>query len=369
MRLKGGLNKLRMKKLLSLMLVMSFLVCVSGVVAIDTTIELSDRGDGVSEWSSLHVTSGDYSTYLYAPLITVPGGPSENYHEARIRIIPTTPLDLSAFNTMSWEQYVNAGYMAHVDVFLDNGKTLIFEGAKSTDGVYCDSSDPYPTGELTTFGVDRGEQINVDTYAWENGPIPGPCGDPDFEEIHNTLGEWKVAEGYAGAKITAFEIEVDGWIPTIAESEVYIDEVMINGEEVVIEYSDSGSQDLGADLDDVVSISVTPPTISFGNIPRGVGITKSGDAITINGSDSDTESGEVYVYVDVTGTDEGFYETLLELELPILGFTNILGVGALEIPDNESVVYNTQLHGDTTSYTSGPKQATIVYTAYGTPLS
>lgn len=131
----------------------------------------------------------------------------------RVTIIPETPMLLSALSTISWDANVIQGYMPHVDVFLSNEETLIFEGAKSTaNGDMCDVT-PYLTGEMTTFGVGRGEVIDDTTYAWQNGNIPGPCGDSSFEEIHKTLLDWKAEYG-AGVSILRFEVEVDNWIPT-----------------------------------------------------------------------------------------------------------------------------------------------------------
>jgi len=128
------------------------------------------------------------------------------------------------------------------------------------------------------------------------------------------------------------------------------------------------SQVVIGDLDDIISISVNP-SVSFGAITRGSEIIKSGTQITIDGSASDTENGVVYVYAEVTGEDKNFYDSLLEIEVENV-FYNIIDPSfpVLEIPDDDSVPYNTQLHGNTLGFTSGKKQVTIVYTAYGEPL-
>ena len=153
--------------------------------------------------------------------------------EDRVTVLPTESFDtLFELNTISWDANVLAGYMPHVDVFLDNGKTLIFEGAKSTDGVWCDATTPYPDGELTTFGVDRGEEINDATYAWENGDIPGPCGGVEFELIHNPLSEWKTIYGNVG--ILKLEFEVDTWILELPIADSDVSGIKVNGDLVEV---------------------------------------------------------------------------------------------------------------------------------------
>jgi hypothetical protein len=358
-----------MKRLLSLVLMATLLVSIGGVLGVGTA-GLSTTGNAVAEWSSLHVTSGSQSAHLQADHIT--SYPPTN--EGRLRIVPNPDMTLSQLNTISWQQYVQVGYISHIDVLLDLNKdgevddTLVFEYAKVNPSD-CDNSEDYPTGEVNTFG-DKGT-ISETSYAWLNSGPAGPCGDPSF--IHGSLANWKAGSVSGGesvsgtADIIAFEIEVDGWIEG---SEAYIDEVMINGAEVEIEDTSSGSQGLDSDLDDIVSISISPDTLNFGAIPRGPSIVKEAvnNPILIDGSASDTESENVYVYADVTGTDEAFYEALLELETSPGVWENIMDITYLTIPDDDSKTYNTQLHGNTIPYEAGPKQATIVYTAYGTPI-
>jgi cysteine-rich repeat protein len=163
----------------------------------------------------------DDSAHIFAPLIT--DFPPSN--EGRVRV-ELTGMTLDELDTISWDANVLQGYLPHVDVFLDNGKVLVFEYAK-VDPVLCDNA-PYPTGNLNTFG-DKGI-VDDSAYAWLSSGPAGPCGDETFDANHNSLADWKLSDG--GQDVLAIEIEVDGWIAT---SEADVNNIMINGEEVIID--------------------------------------------------------------------------------------------------------------------------------------
>ena len=135
-------------------------------------------------------------------------------------------MTLSSFNTMSWDVNVKAGYIAHVDVVLDNGETLVFEYAKVNPSIGCDEGIAnYPTGEVNTFG-DKGI-VDSNAKAWLSSGISGGCITPAFIDNWKTLSEWKST--YLDAKILRFEIEVDNWIEA---SNSMVSNVVINGEDV-----------------------------------------------------------------------------------------------------------------------------------------
>ncbi len=219
-KLSAG-NRILSRFLLLFSIMVLFVASVSSVMGASLEVipaELTVKNSATATWNS------DNS----ANLVTT--GSVGSGDEARI-VIQASDVDvntLNDLNTISWDVNVISGYLPHVDVFLDNGQTLIFEGAKSTapDSVYCDVQ-PYPDGQITTFGVGRGEEINDNTYAWENGPIPGPCGDSAFELIHKSLADWKTF--YGDVAVLRFEIEVDNWIPTLPNPEADIDNIKING--------------------------------------------------------------------------------------------------------------------------------------------
>ena len=128
--------------------------------------------------------------------------------------------DLSDLETISWEADVISGYLPHVDVFLDNGETLVFEYAK-VDPAQCDNA-PYPTGTLNTFD-DKGI-VDGNAKAWLSSGVPGPCGDPTFEANYKTLTDWKTF--YPIAKVERIEVEVDNWIAS-SNSDAW--DVEVNG--------------------------------------------------------------------------------------------------------------------------------------------
>lgn len=127
---------------------------------------------------------------------------------------------LESLESISWDAVVLAGYLPHVDVFLDNGEVLVFEYAKVQP--VCDNA-PYPTGSLNTF-ADKGI-VDDTAKAWLSSGVPGPCGDPTFEAGYKNLSDWKAF--YPTANVLRFEIEVDAWIsPSSSE----VSDILINGE-------------------------------------------------------------------------------------------------------------------------------------------
>ncbi len=125
---------------------------------------------------------------------------------------------LSTLTDISWTTNVVNGYVAHVDVILDNGESLTFEYATLDSD--CNAPSSYPTGSYEFI-------VNADAYAWES--IPGACGVSTFDEQHNTLAEWIVSDG--GETVLRFEIEVDAWVEN---SKSEISNIVINGNSKVI---------------------------------------------------------------------------------------------------------------------------------------
>ncbi len=164
--------------------------------------------------------------------------------------------NLDSFNSMSWDANVVSGYLPHVDVFLENGEVLVFEYAKASN-VNCDTTlGPYPTGEISTFGVVKGEVISDTTYAWLNGPTPGPCGLQAFDDNHKTLTNWKAVRG--SEKIIGFEIEVDNWI---SPSNSKIKNILINGNSVDVTLKPSDS--LAFNVETEFAIDIVPSTYTL----------------------------------------------------------------------------------------------------------
>lgn len=138
----------------------------------------------------------------------------------------TADLTLNDLETISWNANVINGYVPHVDVFLDNGKTLVFEFAK-TNPASCDVT-PYPLGVMNTFGVNG--IVDTNAYGWLSSGPAGPCGDPIFEANHKSLADWKVSDG--NVKVLRLELEVDAWI---SNTKSEISNIAINGATKTIE--------------------------------------------------------------------------------------------------------------------------------------
>ncbi len=150
------------------------------------------------------------------------------------RIVLNVPMALDNLDTISWSANVMAGYAPHVDVILDNGKSLTFEYA--TIDADCNVPSMYPEGEINTFD-DMGI-VNDNAYAWES--LPGPCTGDDsvaFFEQHNTLAEWKTE--YSGANIVRIELEIDNWI---SASNSDVSGILINGNSVEVSGLNANSE-------------------------------------------------------------------------------------------------------------------------------
>jgi len=330
-----------MKKILVFLAVMTFMFGVVGATAIGYSTSLSTTGSAIVEISTEHATGTHSARLLANEIVSYP--PT---HEARVRIKLETPMLLSNFNSMSWKQYVKSGYMAHLDVFLDNNEVLIFEGAKSTasGSGYCDAG-AYETGDLITFGPNRGTEINGITYAWKNGNIPGPCGNDAFEAIHNPLSEWKTTYNNDNVKITKFEIEVDGWIDGIPTHEAFIDDITLNGN--VIE--DFEGQIVEVSIEPDLTLIPTPNPLDFGLLKPGMSSEKE---VTLTHGTSNID-----VSVSIVGS--GFMK---DIETHRTGsWTKLDGDSFIMMGVNSDLVFNTKLLVPIGT-SSGDYSTTIVYT-------
>ena len=176
-------------------------------------------------------------------LVATTGGPGT---ESRIIIDVPEDFTLGMLESISWDEYLVAGYAPHVDVFIDADDdddyddTLVFEYAYNTEAHYAEA--PMPYGAMTgawyqTFSDDVLGPAQVDDGAngWLASGAPGPLGGPGF--IYYTLALWKAGvdvDGVPGidinsdTEVIALEIEVDNWV---VQSEAYVDdiEIVING--------------------------------------------------------------------------------------------------------------------------------------------
>ncbi len=181
--------------------------------------------------------------WYYDYMLTVLGGPGDGL-EKRVAILASEAgiSDLSDLDNISWGADVFAGYLPHVDVFLDNDEVLVFEYAKVNPAMCDGSTVPgdgiYPTGVLSTF-KDKG-MVNDLAYAWLSSGVPGPCGVTAFDDNHRSLADWK--NEYPAAKILRFEVEVDSWIPTLPTPEAIVSSIKVNGVSVEVSRLEAGEK-------------------------------------------------------------------------------------------------------------------------------
>ena len=252
-----------MKKLILMLVMISVIIVLVSTIsfasALDATISRSTKGFALSQVTNGEAYSGGYSLRLYAAEDKVVGT------EGRVRIEFNTPIPLSSLTSISWMQKVAKGYAAHVDVLVDtdgNGVSddaLVFE----YDKVKLPSDQAvaqmlYQRGKWVNTFDDKGI-VNDDATGWLNSGDPGPVGGAKFNA--KTLSGWKTA--YPNGKVTALEIEVDGWI---LESEAFIDDITINGENVM---SFENTQALETGVGPDVSLSISPATLNFGTLVAG----------------------------------------------------------------------------------------------------
>jgi len=191
---------------------------------------LEVKSDATVGWSTAQSKTGPYSVHMYTNTTT-------DGDEARIVIPMPDGFTLGDLDTISWWEYLVAGYPPHVDVYLDivEGGTdeLVFEYAYN-DMTHYDDEAPAPYGAKTgswyrTFSDDgKGPaQITNSSVAWLNSGSSGPDA-----WVNYTLADWKdgvtVFAGMIDADsiVLKLEIEIDNWIVV---TEAFIDDIEING--------------------------------------------------------------------------------------------------------------------------------------------
>jgi len=177
------------------------------------------------------------------------GDESKVYIDAKDTLVST----LGDLDTISWDTYVSAGYITHVDVLIDTDgdgekdDALVFEYDKVTNigptPLVVDMN--YTRDEwMNTFG-DRGS-IELNSYAWLSSGCSGGVGGIYFTT--DTLTNWrtrKLGNSYAcngtviktydideNTQIIGFDIEVDNWISTTDNPNSKVKNIMINGQGV-----------------------------------------------------------------------------------------------------------------------------------------
>lgn len=186
---------------------------------------------GTAELSDDQSHSGTYSVHLETT------GDVGDGDEARIVIPMPDGFTLGELDTLSWWEYLVAGYPPHVDVILDMGEdetdALVFEYAYNYES---HASETWPTYDALTddwyktFSDDgNGPSVITDaSNAWLSSGAPGPLtGAPTF--YYHTLEYWKLTGDQGideNTTVLRLEIEVDNWI---AQTKAYVDDIKIDG--------------------------------------------------------------------------------------------------------------------------------------------
>ena len=199
--------------------------------AFSVQMQVKNSGQSTVMYDTTTVAVGTQSLHL-ATTGTVGTG-----QESRIVLIPNQPLSLNDILTISWQEYLVAGYPPHVDVIIlrSDGVTdaLVFEYAYNSMTHYAEA--PMPYGALTgawyaTFADDGGGPAVVDdtAYAWQTTGASGPPGGAGH--FAGTLAQWKAGTVLAtvdgNCPVLRIELEVDNWV---VQSDAYIDSIVVNG--------------------------------------------------------------------------------------------------------------------------------------------
>ncbi|MBA7610389.1 hypothetical protein ES703_17597 [subsurface metagenome] len=214
--------------------------------------------NGVAERSDVESYGGNYSVHLETT--------GDKGNESRIVIPMPEGFTLGELETLSWWEYLVAGYPPHVDVILDlDGNTvyddgtfddaLVFEYAYNTLDHYAEAPMPYGalTGEwYQTFNDDDKGPAVIDnsSMAWatKGASGPPPLGGNFF---FYSLADWKegvtyTAEGYNEKTINSdsivlrLEIELDNWV---VQTEAYVDDIKIDGTPYAYDFEEKEAED------------------------------------------------------------------------------------------------------------------------------
>lgn len=208
------------------------IIGVSAFAEAPFTTSLGVKNSATSAWTTSKAYTGFYSVHL-----NTTGTPGSG-DEARFIVTLSSGITLGDVYTISWQEFLVAGYPPHVDIILDLGggttDALVFEYAYNGHT----GEAPMPYGALTgywyeTFSDDSLGPSVIDgtAYCWLSS---GPAGGPGI--IGGTLSAWK-AGGISGGlgidgstPVLRLEFEVDNWV---VSSEAYIDDVLINGLDIM----------------------------------------------------------------------------------------------------------------------------------------
>lgn len=204
-----------------------------GTPMFTVALEVKTIGTALALTTTAPVYTGTYSAQLKTT------GTVGNGEEARLVMTPVKPITLAQINTISWQEYLNAGYPPHVDILVIKAdgtlEAIVIEYAHNSDTHYYDEA-PMPYGAVTgawyaVFNDDGNGPVVIDntSFGWAATGAPGPY-PPGGAFIGGSLADWKagtIVSGVSGeSQVINITIEVDNWV---VQSDAYLDAVMVNG--------------------------------------------------------------------------------------------------------------------------------------------
>lgn len=231
-------DKMRKKTILSILLLAIFTTTIFGAFAslsaeFPWTTNLGDEGLGTSQWVISNAYTGFYSVEMNSTGATVGD-------EGRFVVTLASGIPLDSLYTISWQVFTALGYPPHVDVILSSGNVLTAEMAVDQGMSIIHIASILPKVWVKTFELFPGDtghdEIDNSTVFWVAN-LGGGTSDAPF----GTLQNWKDNSGLSNPgndtipdvssdTIVRLEFEVDNWI---ANSESYIDDILINGLDIM----------------------------------------------------------------------------------------------------------------------------------------
>ncbi|MFC2008532.1 hypothetical protein ACFLUT_00550 [Chloroflexota bacterium] len=158
--------------------------------------------------------------------------------EARVVIVVPPGTTLADIESISWMEYLVAGYPPHVDIIID---TSAGQDALAFEYAYNDVALHYPEGWPSYNAVtgawsatfdddgDGPDQVDAAALGWLTS---GPAG-PPTESNFASLGDWQSATGVTWNTVTVngdtpvlrIEVEVDNWI---GGAQAYVDDIVVD---------------------------------------------------------------------------------------------------------------------------------------------
>lgn len=246
------------------------------------TTGLGVKGLGTSQWVASNAYTGFYSVEMNSTGVTAGD-------EGRFIVTLASGIPFDGLYTISWQVYTVLGYPPHVDIFLSSGNVLTAEMAYNNIAGYgvAQIASNLPGYWVKTFELtptDGFDKIDGSTVFWVANLGSGTWNAPS-----GTLDEWKAGTGATAGPgdpsetipdvssdtIVRLEFEVDNWV---VNSESYIDDIMINGLDIM---------GVGGPKGDTGATGATGPKGSTG--PRGAigiqGATGEQGVAGVNGTD------------------------------------------------------------------------------------